>query len=61
MLRLDVALPDRPDEFLPTLDKDARREDGPDATTLVGDSDSALGLTLPGELARSPRWKSGIS
>ena len=59
MLRLDVALPERPDEFRPTLDKDARREDGPEAITLVGDS--PLELTLVGELARAPRRRSGIS
>ena len=59
MLRLDVALPERPDEFLPTLDNDARREDGPEATMLVGDS--ALGMTLFGDCARAPRWRSGIS
>lgn len=59
MLRLDVALPDRPDEFLPRLDNDALREDGPEATMLVGDS--ALELTLLGEPARAPRRRSGIS
>lgn len=59
MLRLEVALPDRPDEVRPTLDNDALREDGPDAIMLVGDS--GLELTLVGELAQAPRWRSGIS
>ena len=53
VLRLEVALPERPDEFLPTLDNDALREDGPEAIILVGDS--ALELALLGELARAPR------
>lgn len=59
MLRLEVELAERPDEALPTLDSDARREDGPEATILVGDS--ARELTPPGELARAPRCRSGIS
>lgn len=59
MLRLEAALPERPDEFLPTLDNDALREDGPEATMLVGDS--GLELTVLGDPARAPRWKSGIS
>lgn len=59
VLRLEAALPDRPDEFLPTLDNDALREDGPEAIMLVGES--GLGLTLLGEAARAPRRRSGIS
>jgi hypothetical protein len=59
VLLLEVALPDRPDEFLPILDSDALREDGPEAIMLTGDTDR--GEQLAGEPARAPRWRSGIS
>jgi hypothetical protein len=53
VLLLEVALPDRPDEFLPKLDSDVLREDGPEAIMLVGDIDR--GEELGEGLARAPR------
>lgn len=41
VLLLDATLPDRPDEFFPTLDIDARRDEGPEAIPLVGEAERA--------------------
>lgn len=57
MLRLEAVLADRPDEGLPVLENDVRREEGPEASAPVGDTERAGDA----EMYRPFRSRSGMS